>query len=87
MKNPFSLFSKNIIPVFLYSHLLFIYFFKFWYAYVFPNTSALELGDTRGVYDLYIKGTLNHFASSSFENICIYYLKSENIKGNIAFKF
>ena len=62
-------------------------FFKFWYTYVFPNTSALELGDTKGVYDLYIKDTLNHFASSSFENICIDYLNLENIKGTLPFRF
>ena len=54
-------------------------FFKFWYAYVFPNTSALELGDTKGVYELYIKDSLNNFASSAFEDICIQYLNIKNI--------
>lgn len=62
-------------------------FFKFWYAYVFPNTSALELGDVEGVYDIYIKDTLNHFASNSFENICIEYLNLENIKGSLPLRF
>lgn len=62
-------------------------FFKFWYAYVFPNTSALELGDVEGVYDIYIKDTLNHFASNSFENICIEYLNLENIKGALPLRF
>ena len=62
-------------------------FFKFWYAYVFPNTSALELGDTKGVYDLYIKDTLNHFTANSFENICIEYLNKENINGTLPLRF
>lgn len=62
-------------------------FFKFWYAYVFPNTSALELGDVEGVYNIYIKDTLNHFASNSFENICIEYLNLENIKGSLPLRF
>ena len=54
---------------------------------MFPNTSALELGDVEGVYDIYIKDTLNHFASNSFENICIEYLNLENIKGALPLRF
>lgn len=62
-------------------------FFKFWYAYVFPNISALELGDTKGVYNLYVKPELNHFSSKSFENICIQYLKNLNIENKLEFRF
>ena len=62
-------------------------FFKFWYAYVFPNTSALELGDTKGVYKLYIKDSLNNFASSAFEDICIQYLNIKNIQNALPFRF
>lgn len=62
-------------------------FFKFWYAFVFPNISALELGDTKGVYDFYIKPNLNHFSSNSFENICIQYLQNLNINNKIEFRF
>ena len=39
-------------------------FFKFWYAYVFPNVSELELGDTKGVYNLYVKPELNHICKN-----------------------
>ena len=62
-------------------------FFKFWYAYVFPNISALELGDTKGVYEFYIKPNLNHFSSDSFENICIQYLHNLNINNKLEFRF
>jgi hypothetical protein len=62
-------------------------FFKFWYAYVFPNTSYLELGDINGVYKYNIKEDLNHFSSNAFENICIKYLQSMNIKGKSPFRF
>lgn len=62
-------------------------FFKFWYAYVFPNTSYLELGDTEGVYEYNIKDTLNHFCSNSFENICINYLQNMNMKNELPFRF
>lgn len=62
-------------------------FFKFWYAYVFPNTSALELGDIKGVYDSCIEDTLNNFSSRAFESICIEYLNRENIRGTLPFRF
>ena len=62
-------------------------FFKFWYAYVFPNVSTLELGDTKGVYDTYIKNSINHFCANSFENICIQYLNILNIKKELPFRF
>lgn len=62
-------------------------FFKFWYAFVFPNISALELGDTKGVYNFYIKPNLNHFSSNSFENICIQYLQNLNINNKLEFRF
>lgn len=58
-------------------------FFKFWYAYVFPNISALELGDYKGTYNLYIKDTLNHFSSSAFEDICLQYLQQMNIRNKL----
>lgn len=62
-------------------------FFKFWYAYVFPNLSALELGDAKGVYELYIKDSLNHFSADAFEDICIQYLNVLNIKNVLPFRF
>ena len=62
-------------------------FFKFWYAHVFPNISALELGDTTGVYDFYIKDNLNHFSADTFEDICIQYLNKKNITNELPFRF
>lgn len=62
-------------------------YFKFWYAYVFPNLSTLEFGDTEGVYEIYIKESLNHFSSSTFEDICIQYLMKNNMKRKLPFIF
>ena len=62
-------------------------FFKFWYAYLFPNVSYLELGDVDGVYKSDIKESINHFASSAFENICIQYLQKKNIQNELEFRF
>lgn len=62
-------------------------FFKFWYAYVFPNISYLEMGDIDGVYNYNIKENLNHFSSDTFENICKTYLLNMNIKNKLPFRF
>ena len=62
-------------------------FFKFWYAYLFPNVSYLELGDVDGVYKSDIKESINHFASGAFESICIQYLQKMNIQNKLEFRF
>ena len=62
-------------------------FFKFWYAYLFPNVSYLELGDVDGVYKSDIKESINHFASETFEKICIQYLQKKNIQNKLEFRF
>lgn len=62
-------------------------FFKFWYAYVFPNISSLEIGDVDGIYDLDIKTNINHFSSDAFEDICIQYLQKSNMNNTLPFKF
>ena len=61
-------------------------FFKFWYAYVFTNSSYLELGDVDGVYQNEIKENLNHFSSSAFENICKQYMFKLNMNNQLPFR-
>lgn len=43
-------------------------FFKFWYRFVFPNETALNLGNTKIVSDL-IKTNLNNYIGRVFEGI------------------
>lgn len=49
-------------------------FFRFWYAFVFPNISELEGGDVDGLYKYSIEPQLHEFAALTFENICHEYI-------------
>jgi hypothetical protein len=42
----------------------------FWYKFVLPNRSRLELGDERGVWDEQISPALNSYVGQIFEHIC-----------------
>lgn len=44
-------------------------FFKFWYKFIFPNQTPLNLGNTKLVADL-IKQDLNSYVGRVFEGIC-----------------
>lgn len=44
-------------------------FFSFWFRYIFPNRSKLEIGDVDYVMKI-IDGTFDHYLSFIFENIC-----------------
>lgn len=63
------------------------YFFRFWYAFVFPNTTLLEFGDPKTVYTKLVEPNLNYFVSSVFEDVCIEYLKVSNMKLALPFIF
>lgn len=63
------------------------YFFRFWYRFVFPNYSSLEFGDWENIYDLIVEPQLNEFVSSSFEEICIEWLREKNRKKELPFIF
>lgn len=45
-------------------------FFRFWYAYVFSNISALEMSDVDGVWQYDVAPTLRDFCSATFEDMC-----------------
>ncbi len=63
------------------------YFFRFWYAFVFPNITLLEFGDVSEAYTKLIEPNLDYFVSSTFEDVCIEYLKRENSKLKLPFVF
>ncbi len=62
-------------------------YFKFWYAFVFPNISELEAADCEGVYEYQVKPELERYASYIFEDICKAYLRRKNQKDELPFHF
>lgn len=62
-------------------------FFRFWYAFVFPNYSELEAGDSVGVWKYEVEPELDRYVSLAFENVCRQYLRRENRSGNLPFRF
>ncbi|MEE1057967.1 MAG: ATP-binding protein [Treponema sp.] len=62
-------------------------FFTFWYKFVFPNLSSLEFGDWENIYNSIIEPQLNEYASTTFENICIEWLRVQNLCHKLPFVF
>lgn len=62
-------------------------FFRFWYAFVFPNRSDLEMLDVDGVYRFDVEPQLTRFASASFEDICRTWLREQNRAGELPTRF
>lgn len=60
-------------------------FFRFWYAFVAPNRSDLEMGDIDGVYEYEIAPKLHDFAAHPFERICADWLRRENMRRVLPF--
>lgn len=63
------------------------HFFRFWYAFVFPNLSELESGDSSGIWEYVVKPELNHYISHSFEAVCREYMRQLNRSGRLPFYF
>lgn len=62
-------------------------YFRFWYAFVFPNLSELETGDVEGIWQYVIQPELNRFTSYTFEDVCRQYLRRQNRKNALPFRF
>lgn len=62
-------------------------FFRFWYAFGFANYSQLEDGDVDGVYKYMIEPELHGFASFSFEDICREFIKEQQKKNALPFRY
>ncbi len=58
-------------------------FFRFWYAFCYPNISLLEKGSVELAWKMFIKDNLHNFASKAFENIAIEYLYIINERGGL----
>lgn len=62
-------------------------FFRFWYAFVFPNISQLEDGEIDAVYDELIEPRLHDFAAMTFEDVCKEFMKKEQRLGKLPLRF
>ena len=62
-------------------------YFKFWYAFVFPNISELEAGDVDGVYQYAVAPELERYTSYIFEDVCKNYLRLQNQCDALPFHF
>lgn len=63
------------------------HFFRFWYAFVFPNISELETGDAAGVWQYIVEPELDKYTSIVFEEVCRQYLRRENRRNALPFRF
>ena len=62
-------------------------FFRFWYAFVFPNISELEGGDVDGINEYAIKPMLEQYTSHIYEDVCREYLRHLNRQNALPFRF
>ncbi len=62
-------------------------FIHFWYRYVFPNKSKLELGQGRQVYDSYLMTDIDSYMRSYFAEVCSEYLKLMSQYNRLEYKY
>ena len=62
-------------------------YFAFWYTFVFPNLSELETDDVDGIWRYVVQPELDRFTSHAFEDVCRQYLRRQNRKGLLPFRF
>ena len=62
-------------------------FFRFWFAFVFPNLSELEAGDVEGIWRYAVEPELDRYTSYAFEEVCRQYLRRENTEDRLPFHF
>ena len=62
-------------------------FFRFWYAFVFPNMSELEAGSSEGIWTHVVEPAINEYTSHVFEDVCRQYLRIKNREGTLPFYF
>jgi AAA+ ATPase superfamily predicted ATPase len=62
-------------------------FFRFWYAFVLPNLSELETGDSEGIWAYAVEPTLNAYTSRVFEDVCRQFLRAQNRRSALPFHF
>ena len=62
-------------------------YFRFYYAFVYPNISELLEGDADIIYEEMIEPNLDYFVSFDFEKVCIQYMRKLNKERKLPFRF
>lgn len=62
-------------------------FFRFWYAFVYTQYSALEAGDVEGVYERAVRPFLRQFASGPFREVCGQYIEALQRANALPFRY
>jgi uncharacterized protein len=62
-------------------------YFRFYYAFVYPNISELMEGDVDIIYEDIIEPNIDMFVSLEFEKVCIQYMRSLNRDKRLPFRF
>lgn len=63
------------------------HFLSFWYRFVFPNLSELQLGRASQVYDAKIEPNINLYMEEYFSDVCMEYLKLMNLHQRLPVKY
>lgn len=63
------------------------HFFRFWYAFVFANYSAIESGDMDGVYEEAVLPFFHEFAASTFREVCAQYIEELQKANALPFRY
>ena len=61
-------------------------FFRFWFHFIFPNLSDLEIGDAEGIYEHVIAPQFNNFSSPVFETVCRGFIRKLNQQNKLGFR-
>lgn len=61
------------------------HFLRFWFRYVQPNQSSLDLGLTDAILEQRVKPDIDHFVSAAFEEACRQYIARLARQGKIPF--
>lgn len=61
------------------------HYLRFWFRYILPNRSQLELGGMQTIMENQILPEIDHFSSLAFEYICQQYFWQEGLSGNLPF--
>ena len=62
-------------------------FFRFWYAFGFPNLSQLEDHDVEGVYQYIVEPALHAYASLAFEDVCREFVRRYQKQQKLPFRY
>lgn len=62
-------------------------YFRFWYAFGFPNVSQLENGDADGVFEYAVRPALHEFVASVFEDVCREFVQKKQKEKALPFRY